>query len=498
MKKMESATPTVATLSIASPQKMILNGEEVEALSGQTYTSYNPSDGTVLAEIPRGGPEDVDRAVAAARSAADPWSALSPSNRERLMRRLGDLIEAHAEELAALESIDNGKPLKHTRLIDVHVAADQVYYHSAWPRRMTGETLPVSIPHMFVYTRREPVGVVALIIPWNYPLIHAMQKASPALATGNTVILKPASVASLACLRLAELALEAGFPPGVFNVLTGPGGILGEAISSHPGIDKVQITGSTEVGRRVIRNSAVNLKRVALELGSKAPDCIFADADLQRAIPGAFQAAFGNTGQSCVAGCRLYVESPVYERVLAGLLELARKVRVGNAMDPETELGPIVDSNQYETITGYIQNGLDSGAKMLTGGRRLTPPAVPAGGYYLPPTIFTEAAEEARISQEEIFGPVLTVYPFESEDELVDRANHTTYGLAAGLWTQNLARAHRISARLKAGVVWVNTWDLFSPNAPFGGYKQSGYGRDNGQAVMEAVTELKSVWVSTQ
>jgi acyl-CoA reductase-like NAD-dependent aldehyde dehydrogenase len=477
---------------------MIVNGEKVGALSGQTYPSINPSDGTFLADIPMGDPQDVDRVVRAARAAQESWAAVSPSVRERFMRRFGDLIEEHAEELAGLESIDNGKPLKHTREIDVHVAADQVYFHSAWPRRMTGETLPVSIPNLFVYTRREPVGVVALIIPWNYPLIHAMQKAAPALATGNTVILKPASVASLACLRLAELALEAGLPPGVFNVITGPGGVLGEALASHPDIDKVQITGSTEVGRRVIRNSSVNIKRIALELGSKAPDCLFADANLEQAIPGAFNAAFGNTGQSCVAGCRLFVEAPVFDRVVAGLIDLARKTRIGNAMDLRTELGPIVDSDQYKTITAYIASGLESGAQLLTGGSRLSAPAVPEGGYYLPPTIFTHVGEDARISRDEIFGPVLTIYRFKDEDDLVARANDTTYGLAAGLWTENLARAHRVAARLKAGVVWVNTWDLFSPNAPFGGYKQSGYGRDNGQAVIEAVTELKSVWVSTK
>jgi acyl-CoA reductase-like NAD-dependent aldehyde dehydrogenase len=495
---LEQYHPSVTTFLNESPKKMILNGEKVAALSGQTYTSYNPSDGTVLVEIAKGGPEDVDRAVAAARAAANKWATMSPADRERLMRRFAGLIETHAEELAQLESLDNGKPLNHTRSIDVRVAANQVYYHAAWPSRLVGETVPVSIPNLFVYTRREPVGVVALIIPWNYPLIHAMQKVSPALATGNTVILKPASVASLACIRFGELALEAGFPPGVFNVVTGPGGVIGEAISSHPHIDKVQITGSTEVGRQVIRNSAVNIKRISLELGSKAPNCIFADADLDLAVPGAFKAAFGNTGQSCVAGCRLYVESPIYDGVVSRLVDLAHKARIGHAMDLETELGPIVDPTQYNTICDYIQSGVESGAKMIYGGERISPPAVPDGGYYLPATIFTDVSDDARISREEIFGPVVTVYRFGTEEELVARANDTTYGLAAGLWTQNLARAHRVSAQLKAGVVWVNTYDMFSANAPFGGYKQSGYGRDNSEAVIEAVTELKSIWISTK
>lgn len=494
----EPLHPDVAAFLKDSSKKMIVNGEKVNALSGRTYTSYNPSDGAVLAELAKGGPEDVDCAVVAARAAAGKWATMLPANRERILRRFGALIEEHAEELAQLESLDNGKPLNHTRAIDVKVAANQVYYHAAWPSRLVGETIPVSIPNMFVYTRREPVGVVALIIPWNYPLIHAMQKVAPALATGNAVILKPASVASLACLRFGELALEAGVPAGVFNVLTGPGGIIGEAISSHPHIDKVQITGSTEVGRQIIHNSAVNIKRISLELGSKAPNCIFADADLEQAIPGAFKAAFGNTGQSCVAGCRLYVEGPVYDTVVTRLLDMAEKARIGHALDLETEVGPIVDFNQYETITSYIESGLESGAKMICGGKRVEHPAVPAGGYYLPPTIFVDVADDARITQEEIFGPVVNIYRFDTEDELVTRANDTTYGLAAAIWTRDVARAHRVSAQIKAGVVWVNTYDLFSANTPFGGYKQSGYGRDNGEAVIEAVTELKSIWVSTK
>jgi acyl-CoA reductase-like NAD-dependent aldehyde dehydrogenase len=487
--------PNVAAFLHDAPKKMIINGERVNSLSGETYTSYNPSDGTVLAEIAKGGPEDVDRAVSAAQAAAGKWAAMVPVERERIMRRLGALIEENAEELAQLESLDNGKPLNHTRSIDIRVAANQVYYHAAWPSRMVAETIPVSIPNMFVYTRREPLGVVALIIPWNYPLIHPMQKALPALATGNTVILKPASVASLTCIRFAELALEAGFPAGVFNVVTGPGSVIGEAITSHPLINKVQITGSTEVGKQVIRNSAVNIKRISLELGSKAPNCIFADADLDQAISGAFRAAFGNTGQSCVAGCRLYVESPIYDKVVAGLLDLAQKACIGHAMDMATTLGPIVDRNQFNTVTNYIQSGLESGAKMLCGGQRISPPSVPAGGYYLPPTIFTDVSDEACISKEEIFGPVMNIYRFDTEEELVQRANNTTYGLAAGLWTRDLARAHRVSAQLKAGTVWVNTYDMFAPNVPFGGFKQSGYGRDNSEAVLESVTELKSIWI---
>ena len=484
---------------LATTSKMLLiNGNWCAAVSDKTFKSYSPSDGRHLGTLALAGEEDVDRAVSAAQIAlTGPWNHITPAEREALLRRLGDLITANAGELAKLESVDNGKPIWHTQAIDAPVAARLTYSASGWPSKIAGYTPSVSIPNKLVYTRREPVGIVGIIIPWNYPLIHAMQKLSPALACGNTVIFKPAEQASLAVLRLGELIQEAGFPDGVVNVLTGDGPTTGAAMANHPGINKIAFTGSVSAGQSVMRAASKNIKRITLELGNKAANIIFPEADLTSATEGAFKAAFGNSGQSCVAGARLFVHEDVYEPVLQQTIDLAANTKVGHAMDPETKLGPIIDQQQMESILQYVQSGIDQGAKLQCGGERLMEGDL-SNGYYMAPTIFTDVNDDMTIACEEIFGPVLSILRFKNEEEVITRANNTPYGLAAGIWTRDLSRAHRVSAALKSGVVWVNTYDLFDAAAPFGGFKESGFGRDNGREAIDAYTEVKAVWVNIE
>jgi acyl-CoA reductase-like NAD-dependent aldehyde dehydrogenase len=478
-----------------SPKNLLIGGKWVEAADGQTFATYNPANGEILAQVAQAGAEDVNQAVSAARAAFEdgPWSTISPDDRSRLLWRLADLIETHADELAEIETLDNGKPLRIARHGDVPFAARHFRYYAGWASKIEGSTIPVSHPNQFVYTMREPMGVVGLIIPWNFPLLMCAWKLAPALACGNTALLKPAEETPLTAIRLGELIQEAGFPEGVVNILTGPGLPTGAAIVNHMGIDKVAFTGSTEVGREIMKNAALsNLKRVSLELGGKSPNVIFADADLAKAVRGATWAVFSTAGQECVAGSRLFIERPVYNEVLEGLKEQAERIRVGSGFS-KAHIGPLVSEKQLERVLGYVVSGKEQGAEVLTGGERLGGEL--ANGYFLSPTIFTHQDDSLKIVQEEIFGPVVAATAFDSWEELVARANNSQYGLAAGVWTQDVSKAHRFARAIRSGTLWINSYGLFDAAAPFGGYKESGFGREMGKDALDLYTQVKTVWV---
>jgi acyl-CoA reductase-like NAD-dependent aldehyde dehydrogenase len=478
-----------------SSKNLLIGGKWVEAADGQTFATYNPANGEILAQVALAGAEDVNQAVSAARSAFEdgPWSTISPDDRSRLLWRLADLIETHADELAEIETLDNGKPLRIARHGDVPFAARHFRYYAGWASKIEGSTIPVSHPNQFVYTMREPMGVVGLIIPWNFPLLMCAWKLAPALACGNTALLKPAEETPLTAIRLGELIQEAGFPEGVVNILTGPGLPTGAAIVNHMGIDKVAFTGSTEVGREIMKNAALsNLKRVSLELGGKSPNVIFADADLAKAVRGATWAVFSTAGQECVAGSRLFIERPVYNEVLEGLKEQAERIRVGSGFS-KAHIGPLVSEKQLERVLGYVYSGKEQGAEVLTGGERLGGEL--ANGYFLSPTIFTHQDDSLKIVQEEIFGPVVAATAFDSWEELVARANNSQYGLAAGVWTQDVSKAHRFARAIRSGTLWINSYGLFDAAAPFGGYKESGFGREMGKDALDLYTQVKTVWV---
>ncbi len=488
--------PVTLAFLQASPKQLLIGGEWVNAADGTTFTTLNPATAQPLAEVALAAEADVDLAVQAARRAfeAGPWPALSGTDRGNLLWRVADLVERHADELAELETLDNGKPLRASRHGDLPMVMKHFRYYAGWASKLEGATLPVSHPNQFVYTLREPMGVVGLIIPWNFPLLMAAWKLAPALACGNTVILKPAEETPLTALRLGELMLEAGFPPGVVNIITGPGVPTGAALTAHPGVDKVAFTGSTEVGRKIMAAAASsNLKRVSLELGGKSPNVIFADADLDRAVKGATWAVFSTSGQECTAGSRLFVERPVYQAVLDGLAAQAQRIRVGPGFAPKVHLGPIVSEKQMQTVLGYIESGRSEGAQIVAGGERLGGDL--AGGYFVPPTIVAHNNDSLRLVQEEIFGPVVAVTAFDDWDELIARANGTRYGLAAGAWTQDVSRAHRFARAVKAGVVWINGYGLYDAAAPFGGYKESGFGREMGREALDLYTQTKTVWI---
>ncbi|HEX6305301.1 MAG TPA: aldehyde dehydrogenase family protein [Anaerolineales bacterium] len=481
---------------LQKPMKMLINGKWVDAIDGQTFPTYNPASGEVLAQVPLADLEDVSRAVQAAREAYEhgPWGKMGASERSKLLWKVADLIDENADELAELEVLDNGKPYRVARRGDLPSASEHFRYYAGWATKIEGSTIPVSIPNQFVYTLREPMGVVGLIIPWNFPLLMAAWKLAPALACGNVAILKPAEETPLSALRLGELILAAGFPEGVVNILTGPGVPTGAAMTANMGIDKIAFTGSTEVGRKVMEAAATsNLKRVSLELGGKSPLVICADADISKAIKGATWAGFSTAGQECVAGSRLFIERPVYDDILQGLSEQANRLRVDHGFAEKVHVGPIISQQQLDRILSYIESGEQSGAHVVAGGERLGDEK--AGGYFISPTVFSHQDDDLKIVKEEIFGPVIAATPFDSWEELVNRANNSSYGLAAGIWTGDVSKAHRFAQQVEAGTVWINGYGLFDAAAPFGGYKQSGFGREMGKDAIELYTQVKTVWV---
>jgi len=497
-----SSTPPGIASFLARDHGLLIGGQWRPSRSGQRLVSVNPATGQPLATIAAADGADVDAAVAAARAAlADPaWRDISPLQRGELLHRLAELVEEHADELALIESLDNGKPVTVARAVDAGTTAKLFRYFAGWPSKFEGSTIPLSPRgglRVLNYTVHEPIGVVGAIVPWNFPMSMASWKLAPALAMGNTVVLKPAEETSLSTLRLAELVEEAGFPPGVVNVVTGTGAVAGHAIAAHPGVDKVAFTGSTEVGRLVTQAALGNLKKVSLELGGKSPHIVLPDADPEAVAAAACEGIFFNQGQTCTAGSRLYVHADVYDEIMSALVDRARRIVVGPGHDPATGMGPLVSARQLDTVTSYVESGLADGAELACGGAR--PAGLDeryAGGYFLEPTILTETTHAMRVVQEEIFGPVLVAMRWTDVDDLIGKANDSPYGLAAGLWTNDLTQAHRIAAAIKAGTVWVNCYNLTDPASPFGGYKQSGWGREMGRAVLEQYTETKSVWVN--
>jgi phenylacetaldehyde dehydrogenase len=482
---------------IAQEHKMLINGQWVEAASNETFEVYDPATGQVSAHVAAGDKEDINRAVTAARKAFEsgPWPKMTPSERGRLIWKLADRLEEHLKEFAELESFDNGKPVAIARVADVPLAIDLFRYMAGWATKIEGNTIPISVPYapdsqFHSFTLREPIGVVGQIIPWNFPLLMAAWKLGPALAAGCTVVLKPAEQTPLSALRLGELFAEAGFPDGVVNIVPGFGETAGAALAAHPGVDKVAFTGSTEVGKLIVQAAAQDLKKVTLELGGKSPNLVFSDSDLELAVAGASNAIFFNHGQCCCAGSRLYVEEEVFDTVVAGISDAASRIKLGRGMDVNTEMGPLVSDEQLRRVCGYLESGLAEGAEAVCGGKRRG-----ETGYFVEPTVLVNTTPSMKVVQEEIFGPVVTAMPFKNVEELVIDANDSVYGLAAGIWTRDIGKAHRVAAKLQAGTVWINCYNIFDAALPFGGYKQSGWGREMGHHALDNYLETKAVCI---
>jgi aldehyde dehydrogenase (NAD+) len=473
--------------------KLLINNEWRPAASGKTMDVVNPATEEVIAQVASADGADLDGAVAAARAALDgPWGRMSARERGRLVRKLGDRLMERADEVARLETLHNGKPISESRHIEIPAAAECFEYYGGWSDKVMGETIPVKGNHL-TYTLREPIGVVAAIVPWNFPLLLASWKVAPALACGNTVILKPASQTPLTALALGEIAIEAGLPPGVLNVLTGPGSQLGQAIVEHPGIDKIAFTGDTSTGKGIMRGAAETLKKITLELGGKSPNIVLADADIEAAVRGATIGIFYGKGEVCAAGSRLLVDTSIKAEFIDKLAARAKKMTAGDPLDPKTRFGALSSRKQLDTVLRYIESGKQQGATLVAGGSRTD---IGTGkGYFVEPTVFADVRPDMTIAREEIFGPVLASIEFADIDEAIARANDSQYGLAAGIWTRDIKKAHYIARKLQAGTIWINTYNVYDTAAPFGGYKHSGFGREMSAHALEHYTQIKSVWV---
>jgi len=484
-----------ATKARVSPGRLLINGEWVDG--SRKFDTINPATGEVLTQIVEAAPDDVDRAVKAARHAFEdrtgPWHKMSASERGRLLWRLADLVEKNIDELAELETLDNGKPIFESKFVDMPMVVDVLRYYGGLATKIHGETVN-TFESAFTYTLREPVGVVGLIIPWNFPLLLASWKVGPALACGCTIVMKPAEQTPLTTLRFGDLAIEAGIPPGVLNIVTG-GPEAGKAIVRHPGIDKIAFTGSTAVGKEIMRSAADTLKRVTLELGGKSPNIVFADSDIDNAVKGVINGIFYGKGEVCNAGSRLFVESKVQDEFVEKLVGRAKKMQPADPLDPKTRMGAIVSQEQMNTVLGYIETGKKEGAKLIAGGNRVSVDG--SKGFFIEPTIFGEVKNDMKIAQEEIFGPVLATLSFDDVDQVIELANRNPYGLAAAVWTRDIKKAHTVSRQLRAGTVWINTYGLMDAALPFGGYKSSGFGRELGAHAVEHYTEVKTVWLNT-